>query len=28
VIERTGAALEAGGALRSAPTATVANIDE
>jgi glycerol-3-phosphate acyltransferase PlsX len=28
VIERTGAALEAGGALRSAPTATVANADE
>ncbi len=28
VIERTGAALEAGGALRSAPTATVAPIDE
>jgi len=28
VIERTGAALEAGGALRSAPTATVANIDD
>jgi glycerol-3-phosphate acyltransferase PlsX len=28
VIERTGAALEAGGALRSAPTATVAPIDD
>jgi glycerol-3-phosphate acyltransferase PlsX len=28
VIERTAAALEAGGALRSAPTATVAPIDE
>jgi phosphate acyltransferase len=28
VVERTGAALEAGGALRSAPTATVAPVDE
>jgi len=28
MIERTAAALEAGGALRSAPTATVAPIDE